>query len=124
MLMALGALISRNGLKISPYSAVHSFIKEDIDLTEPMAHPFINIIYGADNTHYNVHIRDFKYRMSSLLQAFDILFKSTFVLGINYPSKAKHIFTVVQKYFYNIEGSEKEYNCSDTISLLHSLHHE
>lgn len=60
------------------------------------------VVVGQTVLQTFVSIDSLLYRVPSVLQAFDICFKSFHVLQTNYPPESEHIWRVVQHLIYNL----------------------
>lgn len=75
-----------------------------------------------------VHVDGSIYKISSVLEAIDVLFKIFFTLNLPYPIASKTTYVFMQEYFYNIKCNEinadskkanKKYSCViNTINYL------
>ena len=48
------------------------------------------------------------YATSTVLQAFDLCFKSFFAFNAAYPFESKHIWTIIQKCYYNVNTNRDQ----------------
>jgi hypothetical protein len=75
--------------------------------------PYI-IIIGEPTTCHQIYISfdDEKFAVESLSKAIDACFKLYLVFNAQYPQESIHIWTFIQKWFYQIHAKSDRYNKS------------